>query len=65
MCRVVLGYAKIDAAVGGVGVEAFSLPVIAGQRDIQSAIDGVTLDFAGEPVDRHAAIGGFESVHRR
>ena len=35
MRGVMVGDAQIDTAVGGVGVEAFSLPVIAGERNIQ------------------------------
>ena len=56
MCRVVLGHAKFDAAVRGVGVEAFTLPAIAGESDVEPAVDGMTLRIAGNMIQRDAAI---------
>ena len=55
------GEAEVDATVGGAGMETLPLPVIAGEGNVQSAIDGVTLDFAGNVVQRDAAIGGFKA----
>lgn len=56
-----IGNTKIDAAIGGVGLEAFTLPAIAGERDIESAVGGVALDVAGKLAEINTAIGGGEA----
>ena len=60
MRRVVLRHAQVDATIGGLGVQALTLPTRAGERNVESAVDGFTANIAGKPVKTHPAIGGLE-----
>jgi hypothetical protein len=60
MRGVVLGNAQINAAVGGFGVETLPLPSLAGERNVESAIDGLAAYIAGKPIKADAAVSSPE-----
>jgi len=57
----VLRNAEIDAAVGRIYVEATPLPVIAGEGDVQAAVDRVAVDVTGDAIQGDAAVRRFET----